>query len=258
MTLPLIFMAVSALVCLFAPTALAIWMIRKRGAKLWAFLLGAIVFAVFQILTRIPLLGLLQNTAWFTLFTATQPVLYILLLAFTAGLFEEVGRFAGLQLLQLVNKKLSLKLNIFTWENAFAFGLGHGGIEAFYLVGINYAVFFVQALGGQHAAEMLGTPASYFLLGGVERVLAVAMHIGFTMLVFYAVKHRKPLYLLAAIGAHTLVDAVTPLLKMAGVSLGVWETEGVLAVLAALLVLITIRFKPLLKQEGFNNEGGTL
>ena len=41
-----------------------------------------------------------------------------------------------------------------------------------------------------------------------------------TMLVFYSVQRRKPLYLLAAVGAHTVVDAVLPLLKLAGVIAG--------------------------------------
>ena len=250
MTLSLIFIAFSALVCLFAPTALAVWMIKKRGAKLRAFLLGAAAFAVSQILTRLPLLGVLQGTAWFTLFSMTQPVLYVLLLAVTAGLFEEFGRFVGIRFL--------LKPNMLSWDNAFVFGLGHGGIEALYLVGINYAISFVQALSGQHVAEILGTPSSYFLAGGAERVLAVVIHIGLTMLVFYAVKRRKPLFLLAAIAAHMLVDAVLPLLKMTGLTLNVWAAEGVLAVLAVLLVIITIRFKPLLKLEGFNNEGEKL
>ena len=71
-------------------------------------------------------------------------------------------------------------------------------------------------------------------------------------------KRRKPLFLLAAIAAHMLVDAVLPLLKMTGLTLNVWAAEGVLAVLAVLLVIITIRFKPLLKLEGFNNEGEKL
>lgn len=250
MTLSLIFMTISTVVCLFAPTALAIVFIKKRGAKWRAFLIGAAVFTVFQILTRVPLLSWMRTTAWFTLFMVTQPVLYILLLAFTAGVFEEVGRFAGIQLLR--------KPGMLTWDNAFVFGLGHGGIEAFWLIGINYTVAIVQALGGQIPAAVISTPSIYFLLGGLERVLAIAMHIGFTMLVFYAVKQRKPLYLLAAIAAHTVVDAAVPLLKQAGMSLGVWESEGVLAVLAVLMIVVIVRFKPLLKTEGFNNEGGSL
>ena len=249
MLLPTIFIALTALVCLFAPTVLAIILMVKRGAKFWMFLLGAAVFTVFQILTRIPLLSLLQNTPWYTMFTITQPVLYILLLAFTAGLFEEAGRFVGIRF---------LPRRTLTWENAFVFGLGHGGIEALYFVGLNYAVLFVQALNGQALATLVNTPPSYFLVAGAERVLAVAMHIGFTMLVFYAVRRRKPLYLLAAIGAHTVVDAAIPLLKLAGVHLGIWATEGVLSLLAVLLVLVTIRFKPLLKQEVYNNEGEAL
>jgi uncharacterized membrane protein YhfC len=247
---PLVFIALSALVCLFGPAALAVIFIKKRAAKLRAFLLGAAVFAVFQILMRLPLLSMMGNTAWFTLFKITQPVLYILLLAFTAGLFEEVGRFVGI--------RLFLKRDMLHWDNVFVFGLGHGGIEALFFVGVNYAVLFVQALSGQALAAVVNTPASYFLAAGVERVLAVAMHIGFTMLVFYAVRYRKPLFLLLAVAAHTVVDAVPFLLEIAGVHLGVWATEGVLAVLTALLVLVTIRFKPLLPREGLNNEGGTL
>jgi uncharacterized membrane protein YhfC len=243
-------MGVSAAVCLFAPTVLAIIFIIKRGAKWRSFLIGAAVFTVFQILTRIPLLSWMQTTAWFTLFTMTQPVLYILSLALTAGLFEEVGRFAGIQLLR--------KPKLLDWDNAFVFGLGHGGVEAFWLVGINYGVAVVQALCGQVPAAVISTPSVYFLVGGLERVLAIAMHIGFTMLVFYAVKRRKPLYLLAAIAAHTVVDAAVPLLRQAGIPLGIWASEGVLAVLTALLVIIIVRFKPLLKAEGFNNEGGAL
>lgn len=250
MTWHLIFIAVSALVCLLIPTALAIYMIRKRGAKLRAFLLGVLVFTIFQILTRLPLLSLLQGTAWYTLFTVSQPVLYILLLALSAGVFEEIGRFIGIRLL--------LKRDMLNWENAFVFGLGHGGIEALCLVGLNYAVLFVQTLSGQAIATVINTPALYFLAGGAERVLAVIMHIGFTMLVFYAVKFRRPLYLLAAVAAHTAVDAALPLINIAGAHLSVWASEGVLAVLAALLAWVNIRFKPLLTHEGFDNEGGTL
>ena len=216
MTLTLVFIFISALVCLFGPVTLAVILIVKRGAKFWMFLLGAAVFTVFQILTRIPLLNLLQNTAWYTMFKITQPALVILLLAFTAGLFEEAGRFIGIRF---------LPKHVFSWENALVFGLGHGGMEAIYLVGLNYAIMFVQMLSGHASAEILNvvmmTPASYFLAAGVERVLAVAMHIGFTMLVFYAVKRRKPLYLLAAVAAHTAVDAAVPLLRLAGVPLGV-------------------------------------
>ncbi len=252
MTLSLIFIAVSAAVCLFAPTVLAVIMIKKRGAKLRAFLLGAAVFTVFQTLTRLPLLSWISATPWFMLFTMTQPVAYILLLAFTAGLFEEVGRWIGI--------RPFLKPDVLNWDNAFVFGLGHGGIEALYLIGINYATLLVQMISGQPSAMelVMNTPPSYFLAGGAERVLTVMVHIGFTMLVFYAVKRRKPVFLLAAVGAHTLVDAVLPLLGMAGVKLSVWAGEGVLALFAVLMVPVMIRFKPLLTQEVNNNAGGTL
>lgn len=242
MTLSLIFVGVSALVCLFASTVLAVIMIKKRGAKLRAFLLGAAVFTVFQLLTRIPLLGWLQTTAWFMLFTMTQPMAYMLLLAFTAGLFEEVGRWVGIRFL--------LKPDMLNWENAFVFGLGHGGMEALALAGISYATLFVKMVGGQAPAAVIALPPLDLVAGAAERVMAVAMHIGFTMLVFYAVRQRKQLWLAVAVIAHMAVDTVAVLIAQGYILLGAWASEGVLAVLAAVMVFVTIRFKPLLKSEG--------
>ena len=45
---------------------------------------------------------------------------YALFLGFTAGLFEEVGRY--LAFTTILKKRLD-------WKNAVAFGIGHGGIE---------------------------------------------------------------------------------------------------------------------------------
>ena len=92
MTLSLILIAISALACLFVPAALAVFMIRKRGAWPISLLLGVAVFTVFQILTRIPLLGMLQNTAVvYAVQSDTAAALCMLLLAFSAGVFEEAG-----------------------------------------------------------------------------------------------------------------------------------------------------------------------
>ncbi len=93
------------------------------------FILGVASFAASQLLLRIPLLGELQNAVWFNMFAMTQPLLCGVLVAFSAGLFEETGRFVALK---LINRDL------LTWENGVIFGLGHGGVEAFCLTGIYY------------------------------------------------------------------------------------------------------------------------
>ena len=71
-----------------------------------------------QLLTRIPLLGLLNNTVWFNMLSATNVIMVYLIVALTAGLFEECGRYFGI--------KLFLPKEELTWNDAFVFGLGHG------------------------------------------------------------------------------------------------------------------------------------
>ena len=233
MGLSIAFMCISAIVCLFVPAIAAVIIIKKRNARWKAFLIGIAVFAVTQLLIRIPLLNLLQNTAWFQIFTMTQTELYFILLAFSAGLFEEAGRYFGI--------RLFLKSDLLTWENGIVFGLGHGGIEAFWLAGIPYTSLIAETVAGKNTALLLTTPSAYFLLGGLERILAVLLHIGFSMLVFYAVKQRKTLYLLYAVAAHTLVDAAAVFMAQSGLS--AWVLEGILAVFAALAVWLTIKMK---------------
>ncbi|MEI6102278.1 MAG: YhfC family glutamic-type intramembrane protease, partial [Eubacteriales bacterium] len=140
----LVCIVITLFICLCAPAILALVMIFRRKASWKAFVLGIAVFTVFQLFTRIPLLGILQNTGWFVLFEQTNTVAYILALAFTAGLFEEGGRFIGMRF--FMKKNLS-------WNNGIVFGLGHGGIEAFVLVGIPILMGVMQGDSSIAAAQ---------------------------------------------------------------------------------------------------------
>src|SRR5262245_11270656 len=116
--------AVAVLVEVLAPLALALFLARHfRGG--WRFcLLGALTFLVSQILTRIPALSLLQSRpgvqealgdpVWFWLF--------LLFLAFTAGLFEEGGRWLAFRWFVPDAER--------RWRTALMFGAGHGGLES--------------------------------------------------------------------------------------------------------------------------------
>ena len=49
-------------------------------------------------------------------------------------------------------------------------------------------------------------PAYLYLLGSLERIMALVLQIAFTMLVVYAVKQKKYIFLVYAILFHALVD----------------------------------------------------
>lgn len=240
MTLSIIFLFVSAFICLALPALIAVILIIKRKGKWYIFVLGILSFTVSQLLLRIPLLVELRNTAWFNMFILTQSFLFMMVLALSAGVFEETGRYLALRFLHK---------DLLTWENGLLFGLGHGGVEAFWIVGLQYANAIADALSGKNTAALMMTPPADLLMGGVERIFAVLLHIGFTMLVLYAVKRRNILFYILAVLAHWFVDAVTTLFAVAGVSLGAWETEALLGALAVLSVILIIKIKPALSTE---------
>ncbi|MBP2097295.1 YhfC family glutamic-type intramembrane protease [Enterococcus rivorum] len=86
-----------------------------------AFGFGCLSFFLSQIVLRLPLLSMLSENNDFLLFSAINPIGYGLLLAFSAGLFEETTRWFLI--------KNALK-NEMTWINGVWFGLGHGLLEA--------------------------------------------------------------------------------------------------------------------------------
>jgi uncharacterized membrane protein YhfC len=228
------FIIVDLIICLCLPTILAVLMIVRRKASWKAFVLGIAVFSIFQIFTRLPILGALQGTGWFTLFAQTNTVAYILILAFTAGLFEEGGRFIGMRFFMK---------NGLTWNNGVAFGLGHGGVEAFVIAGLPV---LIGALTGD--AAITAVPPYLFLVSGLERALAVTLHIGMTMLVLYGVKCRRLRFLVYAILFHMAVDSGALLSLPFGQN--VWISEGYAAVFTVLSIVMIVKFKPLID----NNE----
>lgn len=239
-SLTVFFLILSVFLCVILPTVLSAIMVIRHKASWKAFIAGAIVFIIAQPLLRLPILGKLGDTAWFTLFYISNPMLYLILLGLSAGIFEEVGRFLGLRF--MLKKELS-------WENGIVFGLGHGGAEAFILVGINYLAMISGFFRGETVISLLNTPPGLFLAGGIERILAITAHIGMTMLVLYSVKSGKKRYLFYAILFHTILDILIPVLKQAGLNLGVWGAEGYIAIFAIIAGVIIIKFKGIMAWE---------
>lgn len=247
-TSSIVCLMVSVLIC-FALPVVGFLLVRKRGFKIGLpFLAGIVAFVVSQIVLRIPILQLLATQAWYLSF-AQNIIPYGLFLGLTAGIFEEVARFIACALLKKHRR----------YEDGIAFGLGHGGIEAVLLVGISllYSIFIIFMYNnGQLAA--LGLPAAQeaatvanlealtpgtALMGGVERILAMGMHISFSIVIFTGfMRGKKWRYLILAILAHAAVDAAVVIIP-AYVSMSVYAIEGLVLVMTALLCLWAWKLK---------------
>jgi len=242
-------------ICFALPVGCLIYLIAAKKHAVIPVLVGAAVFTVFQLVLRIPLISALSGMDWYAAMTK-NPWLYGTFLGLTAGIFEEVGRYIGYRTLL---KKYG------RWIDGFAFGVGHGGIEAIVLVGLtnisNLALAFAINNGSfdklaavlpadtaqQIVSQLTGATPFYMLLGGIERIFAFAIQIALSILILYAVVRRKPIYLLLAVLAHLLVDAPVVILPGA-FNWNVYEIEAALCVMAIFAVVFIVLSRRLFKK----------
>ncbi|MEJ2010980.1 MAG: YhfC family glutamic-type intramembrane protease [Anaerolineales bacterium] len=219
------------------PLALGVWLVRRFSTEWGVFGVGALTFAASQLLhlpfnqfVLMPLLGNGQNPQLVTGIAGALAV------GFSAGVFEEPARYVAMRWLGRRRQGFA---------PALMFGAGHGGLEAIILGG--FALYaLLQALTLRHAdlaavvptervalvrAQLdafWGAAPSAVLMGALERVSALMLHLFNSVLVMLAVVRRQVRYLLLAILAHTIFNAVA-LLSLQ--PLGVYITEGILLVL---------------------------
>jgi uncharacterized membrane protein YhfC len=168
---------------------------------------------------------------------------WIVLLALTAGLFEEGGRYLGYRFLWKKEEK--------NWSRALMYGAGHGGLESMVLVGgltilgaINAIVIFQidpamlpadQALAINQARETIALTAWWLpLLGALERLMAMAIQVALSVLVLQVFTRGQSYWWWIALGYHTLVDLVAVLVAD-GVSGTLPQWAAALVVEAAVL-----------------------
>ena len=160
-------------------------------------------------------------------------VAYVLYGIIMAGVFEECGRYIVLKFIMKKNR---------TPENAVLYGIGHGGIEVLAIVlplMITYlavAVLFSSgnienALGtlnitAQTAAAALPSvqAAAAFdyammAMNVMERLFAMFIHIGLTVIVYFGIVNANKVCLPAAIILHMLMDTFPALYQKGVVSL---------------------------------------
>lgn len=236
------------------PVGTAIWWLVKKHEKVSTILVGAATWFVFAILLEsIPKAILFNPASSIGKAVFGNAVLFTLLGALLAGIFEETGR--------LVAFKTVLK-NRTNNETGISHGIGHGGFEAMYLllsVGIQYLIFAFMinngafgvmtnqgALASMDASTIEAIPGALAaftlensLMSIIERIFAMILHIGLSMLVFSAVKRsRISLYFIAVL-IHTLFDVPAALYQF-GV-LNLYVTEVFIAIFAVVFTFVVYK-----------------
>lgn len=244
----LIAMGVAAVATTLLPVGLLVLLGVKRWISLTPLLLGFASFLVSQVLTRIPLLSVLNQLPAFQGFASAHGVLYgILVGGVSAGLFEESARLGGALLLK----------GKCAFQDAVSFGLGHGFCEMILLVGttqlnnlclslllntgridlLNLPAQMVESL----TATLTGTAPGLFYIAILERVFAALYHLSATILIFWGVVHGKKLLCwLGAVGCHTLFNSIAVLLSG---RFSIWAAEGAMALLAVGMALAVWRLR---------------
>jgi len=240
---------VEMLIMLGAPVALWLFLRQKYRASWGLIAVGALTFVLSQVV-HVPLnwwLGLIGGGRG----VALWPLPAMAAVAgLTAGVCEEGARYLVLRFWRREAR---------SWAQGLAFGAGHGGIESI-LVGLSVLIGFVsmlilQRLGPENlglSGELLeqtrrqmeaywAIPWYLPLLGGLERIFAITLHIAFALMVLQAVVRGNLLWLALAVLAHALVNALAVGLMQSGVPLP--AVEGVIFVLAlgALAVILVLR-----------------
>lgn len=251
--LTLAFITFTMLFTLLMPILAAILYYRKKKYALPSVFTGVLVFIVFQMVLRMPLIQtILPRMAWYQTLSENA-VLYAIFLGLTAGLFEETGRFLAF--------KTILKKNL-DHTQAVAYGIGHGGIEAMLLIGFTYinnliislminSGAFEQVIGAtlpaataaQVKATLVDTDSLMFILPSLERASTFLIQIGLSVLIQFGIKRGKGLaYLIVAILIHTLLDASSVILMNMG--LNIWLLEAYVALYAAVAMIFVWKTAP--------------
>ncbi|MCU5378429.1 YhfC family intramembrane metalloprotease [Bacillus cereus] len=194
------------------------------------YMLGVLAFVVSQILIRIPILNYVSGTSTnFQMFSVMQPVLFVLLLSLSAGIFEEIARFIAMRYFMKQRD----------WQSGFLFGAGHGGIEAVLIVGIP----IISLLLSQ---TVIQNGDSYYF-AGIERIFAMVLHIGLSIIVLQAVVQKKFRYVVYAILIHGTANAIASI-----ISLYVPGESGIILseVSIAICALLVFSYSFILKRKG--------
>ncbi len=187
-----------------------------KKEKIFAVFIGCITFAIFALVLEGACNSLILGGGRAQALMQ-KPILFGLFGGLMAGLFEESGRFVAF--------KTILKKTRDDNSTALYYGAGHAGFEVFYII-VSTIITIVMAnkLPAQAQAQIQAQNPLMYLLMPVERIPAIAVHISFSVLVWFAVKNKGQFYLYpAAILIHALFDAIAGSLSLMKVNVAIIE-----------------------------------
>ena len=220
-SLLVISLVINVIICIGIPLGVFIYILVKKRNYLKSYVIGALVFFITQICLRLPLIN---------------------------NVMVKFDSF-----------KLTLKKHR-RFGDGVAFALGHGGIEALLIAGISslYNLIILLNLGNDNGT-ILGMDANEAMIAfnsvnnisvltiGLERILAMVIHLGLTMIVLYGIKFSKKHYLLIAIALHAIVDVVVAFIGSIMGSL--FWVEVWCLICAIIFIIITIKIKEIFYKE---------
>ncbi len=248
-TLSIIFMGVSAVLSAAIPAALLLYFRKKKKADILPFFIGCAVFILFALVIEGAVNSLLFSSPAGAAIQS-KPLRLALVGGLMAGLFEETGRFAAFRTVLRGRREND--------ANSLMYGAGHGGIEAVLVLGASMItnIVFATAINSGGASlsaltagapeetlkaigQLAEVPSWTFLLGTVERCLAITLHIALSVIVWFGAKEPGKLWLYPlAIALHALTDAAAVFAASAGIP--TFAVEGIVALCTLASVLIAL------------------
>jgi len=228
------------------PVGLAIVLTRvwKLSWKFW--LVGAAVFILSQV-GHIPfnslMSSLLNKTGLVDWPKNAQTIFNFTFLGLSAGLFEEFSRYAMF--------RWWLK-DGHTWRRAVLAGAGHGGAEAIILGAIVLLTFFQMSayrnvdltglfpagqleLAKQQVSAYWSLPWYLALLGALERLLTIPVHIAMSVLVVQSFIKEKFYWVWLAVLLHAFSDFIALFVAQ---NYGVYWAEAAIGGVTAICLII--------------------
>lgn len=225
----MIYGIISLFLCVGLPVISGLLFLKIRKGTFYTFCMGILCFILTQLLLRIPILSFLRSY-WdtFALLPATNPALYAGIMAFSAGIFEELGRWLFLRYLCKGKQ---------TWIHGVSFGLGHGGIEAVWIASLGLLPGLYQGALALAGPEVLAV--------GMERLFTMCIHTALTVLVLQSLQKGQFRYCLAAVVLHGIFD-LSVFLKNPVL---IWIILGITAVLSLFYLYWTKQQKAVIQKQ---------
>lgn len=247
----------NAILMFLMPVGLGIYLTRRFRLSWRLFWIGGLTFVASQV-GHLPFNTYVLNPMLRQLLPGLpegiwQTAVLSLFVGLSAGLWEEMSRYIAYA--RFIPDARS-------WRKGLLFGAGHGGIEAMVLGFLVFMSFLnLFALRGRDLSQFISPeqlslaqqqvdvywtmPWTNSLLGAVERLFAIPLHLACAVLVLQSFTRNKVGWVWLAVFWHMLVDAIAVFLAQ------VWRpfpwsafaVEGVLALLALISITIIIRLR---------------